>query len=38
MVGVLGPKRIPYARLIPVMQHAARVLSRDREILEEESQ
>ncbi|MCD6023542.1 MAG: heat-inducible transcriptional repressor HrcA [Fibrobacteria bacterium] len=28
MVGVLGPKRIPYARLVPVVSHAARALSR----------
>jgi heat-inducible transcriptional repressor len=28
MVGVLGPKRMPYARLVPVVEHAAKVLSR----------
>jgi heat-inducible transcriptional repressor len=28
MVGVLGPKRIPYARLVPVVSHAARTLGR----------
>jgi heat-inducible transcriptional repressor len=28
MVGVLGPKRIPYARLVPVVSHAAWALGR----------
>jgi heat-inducible transcriptional repressor len=28
MVGVLGPKRIPYARLVPVVSYAAQCLSR----------
>lgn len=31
MVGVLGPKRIPYARLVPVVSHAARTLGRPAE-------
>jgi heat-inducible transcriptional repressor len=31
VVGVLGPKRIPYARLIPVVGYAARALSRANE-------
>ncbi len=29
-IGVLGPKRIPYARLIPLVDYAARALSRNR--------
>ena len=28
IVGVLGPKRIPYARLVPVVRYAAQRLSR----------
>jgi heat-inducible transcriptional repressor len=28
MVGVLGPKRIPYARLVPVVSYAAKTLGR----------
>ncbi len=28
MVGILGPKRMPYARLVPVVDYAARVLGR----------
>jgi len=28
MVGVLGPKRMPYARLVPVIDYAAKALSR----------
>ena len=31
VVGVLGPKRMPYARLVPVVDYAARVLSRKHE-------
>ena len=31
VVGVLGPKRMPYARLIPVVDYAAKVLSRKHE-------
>jgi heat-inducible transcriptional repressor len=39
MVGVLGPKRIPYARLVPVVAYAARSLNRrGKETNEEESQ
>jgi heat-inducible transcriptional repressor len=39
MVGVLGPKRIPYARLVPLVAYAARVLNRrSKETNEEESQ
>jgi heat-inducible transcriptional repressor len=31
MVGVLGPKRIPYARLVPVVSYAARSLGRTKD-------
>ena len=31
VVGVLGPKRMPYARLVPVVDYAAKVLSRKHE-------
>ncbi len=30
MIGVLGPKRIPYARLVTIMQYTAQVLSKKR--------
>ncbi len=31
VVGVLGPKRMPYAKLVPVVDYAARVLNRKHE-------
>ena len=31
MVGELGPKRMPYAKLVPVVDYAAKVLNRKHE-------
>ena len=34
ILGVLGPKRIPYSRLVPVVAYAARTLSRNKDMQE----